>query len=184
MNFGLMSYIFVSFSKHDIAFARQLCTLLQGRGFAVWMDETTQDHDQQLWPTIEANLLSAAAFLIIMSPAAQKSHRVRRELQQAVERGERQAGERVSARGAQRGSYWSARVRRCEAKADGCVWRLAGGFLHTSLAERQGQDLRYRRPDARRVGQRASGHAARSLRRAFSTRPGRSARYTGAAEVR
>ncbi len=35
-----MSHIFISYSKTDIDFARQLRSSLQAQGFAVWMDES------------------------------------------------------------------------------------------------------------------------------------------------
>jgi hypothetical protein len=78
-----MLYIFISYSKHNISFVRHLRSLFTDKGFAVWMDETPPSFDPQAWPTIEANIRAASAFLVIMSPEAQKSQRVRRELQVA-----------------------------------------------------------------------------------------------------
>jgi Tol biopolymer transport system component len=75
-----MSHIFISYSKKDIDFARHLRKLLQDHGFAVWMDETKLVPSQRWWPTIETNIRSCAAFVIIMSPSAAESDWVEREL--------------------------------------------------------------------------------------------------------
>src|SRR5215216_3110503 len=75
-----MSHIFISYSKKDIDFARHLRVLLQDQGFAVWMDETKLVPSQRWWPTIEANIKSCAAFIVIMSPNSLESEWVEREI--------------------------------------------------------------------------------------------------------
>lgn len=81
-----MSHIFISYSKQDIAFARHLRKLLQDEGFAVWMDETRLVPSERWWPTIEQNILTCAAFIVIMSPQAQESQWVEREILVAEEK--------------------------------------------------------------------------------------------------
>ncbi len=75
-----MSHIFISYSKKDIAFARHLRDLLQDEGFAVWMDETKLVPSQKWWPTIEQNILTCSAFIVIMSPNSKQSDWVEREI--------------------------------------------------------------------------------------------------------
>ncbi len=75
-----MNHIFISYSKKDIAFARHLRRLLQEAGFVVWMDEAKLVTSQKWWPTIEHNVLTCAAFIVIMSPNSQTSDWVEREV--------------------------------------------------------------------------------------------------------
>ncbi|HUN10098.1 MAG TPA: SUMF1/EgtB/PvdO family nonheme iron enzyme [Aggregatilineales bacterium] len=75
-----MSHIFISYSKQDISFARHLRGLLQQQGLAVWMDETRLTPSARWWPTIEQNIITADAVIVIMSPRSQTSDWVEREL--------------------------------------------------------------------------------------------------------
>ncbi|MCL4249462.1 MAG: SUMF1/EgtB/PvdO family nonheme iron enzyme [Anaerolineae bacterium] len=80
-----MSHIFISYSKNDIAFARHLRRLLEAEGFSVWMDETRLVPAERWWPTIEANIRSCAAFIVIMSGHSKQSVWVEREVLVAEE---------------------------------------------------------------------------------------------------
>ncbi len=51
----VMSHLFLSYSKKDIAFARELRERLLAEGFAVWMDETKLVPSERWWKTIEQN---------------------------------------------------------------------------------------------------------------------------------
>ncbi len=75
-----MSHIFISYSKQNIEFARHLRGLLQDEGFSVWMDETRLEPSNKWWPSIEENIKSCAAFIVIMSPQSQESTWVEREI--------------------------------------------------------------------------------------------------------
>ena len=75
-----MSHIFISYSKKDIEFARHLRKLLQDKGFAVWMDDTKLVPSERWWSTIESNIKTCAAFIVIMSPNSQASEWVEREI--------------------------------------------------------------------------------------------------------
>ncbi|MBN2305163.1 MAG: TIR domain-containing protein [Anaerolineae bacterium] len=75
-----MSHIFISYSKKDIQFARHLRGLLQDHGFKVWMDETKLVPSDEWWPTIEKNIETSSAFIVIMSPRSHQSRWVTREL--------------------------------------------------------------------------------------------------------
>jgi len=76
-------HIFISFSKHDIAFARYLRNLLEDRDFTVWMDDQNRMSDTAQWPTFEQQIATCAAFIIIMSPEALDSKWIEREIQTA-----------------------------------------------------------------------------------------------------
>ena len=78
-----MAHIFISYIEQDILFAQHLKRRLQAEGFTVWVDETGDDFSEDRWLTIEASIYSSVAFLLVMSVHAQKSPRVRRELQAA-----------------------------------------------------------------------------------------------------
>lgn len=75
-----MTHVFISYSRKDIDFARHLRHLLQDQGFAVWMDETGLGASERWWPTIEKNIIGCGAFIVIMSPDAQSSDWVEREI--------------------------------------------------------------------------------------------------------
>jgi formylglycine-generating enzyme required for sulfatase activity len=75
-----MSHIFISYSKKNIAFARHLRGMLENEGFTIWMDEEKLNPSQRWWPEIEKNIISCAAFIVIMSPDAQESDWVEREI--------------------------------------------------------------------------------------------------------
>src|SRR5258706_5969147 len=75
-----MAHIFISYSKKDILFARRLRGLLQDKGFAVWMDETKLVPSERWLPTIERNITSCDAFIVIMSPNSADSDWVEREI--------------------------------------------------------------------------------------------------------
>ncbi|HEX3050918.1 MAG TPA: SUMF1/EgtB/PvdO family nonheme iron enzyme [Aggregatilineaceae bacterium] len=75
-----MNHIFISYSKKDIDFARRLKRLLEAARFDVWMDESDLVPSEQWWPTIENNIYTCAAFIVIMSNNARGSRWVEREI--------------------------------------------------------------------------------------------------------
>jgi len=75
-----MTHIFISYSKQDIVFARHVRSQLQAAGFTIWMDETRLAPSERWWPMIERNIRSCSALLVIMSPQAQESDWVEREI--------------------------------------------------------------------------------------------------------
>ncbi|MBN1964308.1 MAG: SUMF1/EgtB/PvdO family nonheme iron enzyme [Anaerolineae bacterium] len=75
-----MSHVFISYSKQDIVFARQLRKKLEAAHFAVWMDEQQLTPSDRWWREIEQNLQQCAAVVVIMSPASRESDWVEREL--------------------------------------------------------------------------------------------------------
>lgn len=75
-----MAQIFISYSKHNIDFARHLRGLLQDAGFEVWMDEIRLSTSQHWAETLEATITGSGIFMIILSPEAKASQWVAREL--------------------------------------------------------------------------------------------------------
>lgn len=75
-----MAQIFISYSKKNIQFAHYLFGLLEKAGFDVWMDEEELVASERWWRTIEQNIKSAKAFVVIMSPEALESDWVEREI--------------------------------------------------------------------------------------------------------
>jgi hypothetical protein len=75
-----MTYLFLSYAKTDRKSADSIKTLLEKTGGAVWMDENPRELTEQQWPIIEANILKAAAFVLLVSEDAKKSNWLQREL--------------------------------------------------------------------------------------------------------
>ena len=75
-----MAHIFISYSKADIDFARYLRRLLEEQGFPVWMDEIGITPSDDWWQTIEQQISSCAAMVVIMSPDGASSKWVKREI--------------------------------------------------------------------------------------------------------
>jgi hypothetical protein len=81
-----MSHIFISYSKHNLDFARYLRACLEAEGLPVWMDETQLNPSARWWKEIEDSITAAAAVIIIMSPQAAASDWVEREILLAEKR--------------------------------------------------------------------------------------------------
>ncbi len=75
-----MSHIFISYSRQDIVFVRHLKRLLEAHDFPVWIDQTRLEPGQRWWQRIEDNITACAAFIVVMSPTAEESEWVEREL--------------------------------------------------------------------------------------------------------
>jgi hypothetical protein len=78
-----MAYLFLSYSKADKKIAQNIRDLLQQEGGAVWMDENPRELTEEQWPTIEANILRAKAFVLLVSGNAKQSAWLKRELDYA-----------------------------------------------------------------------------------------------------
>ena len=74
-----MPHIFVSYSKQNIDFVRYLRALLENEGFALWVDEARLTPSAKWWKSIEENIDSCGAFIVIMSSDAEESDWVERE---------------------------------------------------------------------------------------------------------
>lgn len=74
-----MSHVFISYSRRDQFYARSLAQKLTAEGFNVWIDDRI-DHGEDWWLTIVRALKSCDAFIVIMSPEADASRWVQREV--------------------------------------------------------------------------------------------------------
>jgi murein DD-endopeptidase MepM/ murein hydrolase activator NlpD len=80
-----MSHIFISYSRKDKIYARDLATDLQKHGFNVWIDDRI-DYGTRWWRTIEDAIQNCSAFVIIMTPDSRNSEWVEREILMAQKR--------------------------------------------------------------------------------------------------
>ncbi len=74
-----MAHIFISYSRKNQAYARKLAHDIRKRGFDVWMDDRI-DYGDRWWRTLVQAVEDCAAFVVIMSPDAEKSEWVEREI--------------------------------------------------------------------------------------------------------
>ena len=75
----LAGCIFISYSRTDQAYARQLAGELRGRGLTPWMDDRI-DFGDRWWQTIVRAVRASAAFVVVMTPEAEGSRWVEREV--------------------------------------------------------------------------------------------------------
>lgn len=80
-----MAYVFISYSRHDQIYARQVAESLVAQGFDVWIDDQI-DYGDNWERTIFHAIDNCAAFLVIMSPDAYASDWVQRECHYAEKR--------------------------------------------------------------------------------------------------
>lgn len=83
-----MSHIFISYSHTDRAYAHQLAEALTARGFAVWYDDRI-DYGEDWWREIDQAINDCVAVIVLMSPDAQDSRWVQREIALAEDRDKR-----------------------------------------------------------------------------------------------
>lgn len=77
-----MSHLFISYSKHNRVYARQLTDYLLAWGFDVWIDDRIQ-HGEEWERVIFTAIEECQVFLVIMTPESYESHWVLRECQYA-----------------------------------------------------------------------------------------------------
>lgn len=81
-----MTHVFISYSRRDSVYMRQLTEQLLSRGFNVWMDESV-DYGEDWWRAISRAIREASAVVVIMTPESDKSRWVQREITLADELG-------------------------------------------------------------------------------------------------
>jgi formylglycine-generating enzyme required for sulfatase activity len=80
----LAPYLFISYSHHDQAYVRALENDLRQHGFGVWIDERI-DYGERWFRTVVQALRASAACLVVMTPQAEQSEWVEREVQLALQ---------------------------------------------------------------------------------------------------
>lgn len=74
-----MRHVFISYSHHDIAYARALVKSLNQQGFQTWIDEHINPGERWFREITQA-IMECAAIIVIMTPEAEKSEWVEREI--------------------------------------------------------------------------------------------------------
>ena len=82
----MANHIFISYSRQDQDYVRQLEDELRRRGFDPWVDARI-DSGERWWRTIVQQIRSCAAFVVVMTPEAEESHWVEKEVMLALEEG-------------------------------------------------------------------------------------------------
>ena len=82
----MANHIFISYSRQDQDYVRQLEDELRRRGFDPWVDARIDSGDRW-WRTIVQQIRSCAAFVVVMTPEAEESHWVEKEVMLALEEG-------------------------------------------------------------------------------------------------
>lgn len=75
-----MSYIFISYSRHDHAYAHELAELLTLTHFNIWIDDNRIDYGQRWWDEIEKAIKGCTAFVVIMTENGWQSQWVKLEV--------------------------------------------------------------------------------------------------------
>lgn len=73
------SPIFISYSRIDRNYVEKLANDLRQHGFDVWMDDRI-DYGARWWQSIDQAILDCGAFVVVMTPDAEKSEWVHREI--------------------------------------------------------------------------------------------------------
>ncbi|MCB9450405.1 MAG: toll/interleukin-1 receptor domain-containing protein [Anaerolineaceae bacterium] len=79
-----MSHVFISYSKQNKDYARQLVNKLRDEGFDVWIDDRELRASVDWWRSIVLALRSCGAFIVIMTPESDSSDWVQREITLAL----------------------------------------------------------------------------------------------------
>ncbi|MBZ0285162.1 MAG: protein kinase [Anaerolineae bacterium] len=72
-------HLFISYSRQDKGYAQQLSEHLQHNGFAVWIDSKI-DYGDAWFDEIDDAVKTCAAFVLLMTPHAQQSEWVKKEI--------------------------------------------------------------------------------------------------------
>lgn len=81
--------VFISYSRVDTAFVRQLETTLKARGREAWVDWQGIDYSTKWWDEICAGIESANNFVLVISPDSLNSVYCQREIAHARRQGKR-----------------------------------------------------------------------------------------------
>lgn len=79
-------YVFISYCQENLEYVKSLASYLTKRGIQVWFDRAVKPGDRW-YREIEARLRQSAAVIVVMTPAAQESEWVEREIHDADEQG-------------------------------------------------------------------------------------------------
>jgi nucleotide-binding universal stress UspA family protein len=72
-------HVFISYAREDKAYAHDLAADLRTHGLGVWMDDRI-DFGDRWWQTIVQAVRASAAAIVVMTPAAEESEWVEKEI--------------------------------------------------------------------------------------------------------
>ena len=72
-------HVFISYAREDQAYARELAADLRTHGLGVWMDDRI-DFGDRWWQTIVQAVRASAAVIVVMTPVAEQSEWVEKEI--------------------------------------------------------------------------------------------------------
>jgi hypothetical protein len=78
--------VFISYSRQDQTYARNLANDLRKRSFDVWIDDRIGAGDRW-WSTIVQAIHDSAAFIVVMTPDSEESEWIEREIMLALDEG-------------------------------------------------------------------------------------------------
>src|SRR5262245_42445664 len=81
--------IFISYSRADATFARDLHDKLQALGFKLWRDRNDMAAGEDWWQQIQKAIRTADTMVLVLSPAAIASTEVAKEWRYARQEGTR-----------------------------------------------------------------------------------------------
>ena len=70
--------IFISYSRKDQTYVRQLTHYLEKEGLSVWVDDRI-DHGDRWWRIIVENIRKCAAMIVVMTPESEDTDWVEKE---------------------------------------------------------------------------------------------------------
>ncbi len=79
----MMGHVFVSYSRRDVAYAQRLASWLRAGGVEPWIDDTGVDYGSRYTGRIRDAIDTCDALVVIMTPAAEDSEWVEREIHRA-----------------------------------------------------------------------------------------------------
>lgn len=86
---AVSGYVFVSYSRSDQAYVDQLVDYLESCGVETWIDNTGIDYGAE-WPSVIRDAVDGCScIIVVMTPLAESSQWVDRELHRAREQGKR-----------------------------------------------------------------------------------------------
>lgn len=75
-----MPHVFISYSKKDVIYVRQLVEILREQGFDIWIDDRNLRSSVDWWKSIVLSIRSCSAMIIVLTPSSDDSDWVQREI--------------------------------------------------------------------------------------------------------
>lgn len=79
-----MTHVFISYSHKDAEYIERLSVAIEGKGFTVWFDRDI-GYGERWFPTIAQAIRDSAAVVVVMTPVAESSEWVEKEVLLALD---------------------------------------------------------------------------------------------------